>query len=333
MGADIPLTQQQVAALAGRLDDKFFGYIFDAVMEEGYRSGIGPGKGRRNQTFKRGMVCVALLDTFGCQDSFVAKALKKNRTSISDRANEVRELMISDRFGFGVSEMLTMAAKMEEWRDAVIAGSERPVDKSLSGWNASIAGWACYVASEIMAFRYPVQAAEYVNTVDHDKIREFEVDVKKHARTLDERRDRAKVSREITAPAMAIANQKRIAELLPPPPLNGHKCASIKPSHPAVAALEKNVNRLQELNPIRFYDAEPQGDYMTAIWMEPDLLKGGDAKQLKITTTLDKAVLASALPKLVTVLAAGGFRPSVKLEPHPRANKRGEVYALVTVRA
>lgn len=323
-------SQQQVTALAERIDRQFLGYIFDAIMESTRRSAMDKGKGDRNQTFKRGLLATILVDVFECPDVLVSRALRKNRTSIADRVAAVRRLMASNNFGFGASDLFDLVSKMEEYRNAVIAGSEEPIDKSLKGWNASKAGFAFYLAGRMMALRYPAEAAEYVETRDLDEIEAFESEVKARVKAGDDRRARSKVSQE-TARTMALENQKIIRQIAPKsPPSHANQC-TLKPSHPAITLIENHRNLFQELKPLVCADKELPGDaYYSACWIEDDLVKG-KGQRLRVSTRADKAALTCSMPKLLKVLAEAGMKPTVQLPPESRA--KGGSYALLTLRA
>lgn len=335
-----PRTLQETQALAARLDDQFLGFIFDAVMKDGERSSRSKGKGTRSQTFKRGLLATMLLDTFECQDNFVAKALQKNRTSIADRANAVRALSVSNNFGFGVDDLTDMAAKMEEWRHAVIAGSEEPVDNALSGWNASRAGWSFYMASKFMSLRYPALSAEYVEQRDLEEIDEFEREVKAASRANDERAKRTKASHE-TARSIALETQKYIRKIAPDSPSTNGFTGIVEPSHPAVALIMRNRTDLKELAQMVCTEKAPPHDAKlkdlphAICYAEPNPhpLKGEGKTAVRLWTKAHKDNLAPDVKAIMAILAREKFSPTLKMPPAESSRGKNSSYALVTVRA
>lgn len=333
-------SQQQVTALAERIDRQFLGYIFDAIMDSARRSAMDKGKGDRNQTFKRGLLATILVDVFECPDVLVSRALRKNRTSIADRVSAVRRLMASNNFGFGASDLLDLVSKMEEYRNAVIAGSEEPIDKSLKGWNASKAGFAFYLAGRMMALRYPAAAAEYVETRDLDEIEAFESEVKSRVKAGDDRRARAKVSQE-TARTMALETQQIIRKIdIKSPPSNGFD-GIVDSSHPAVAVILNNRHKLSELAQLVCTEKAPPLDTKlkdlphAICYMEPNPnpLKGEGKTAIRIWTKADKDSLAKEVTSIMDWLAKAKFSPTLKMPASESSRGKSSSYALLTLRA
>lgn len=318
-------TEKDVRALAERLDHYFLGYYLDGLMEEGKRSGLEIGKGTRAQTFRRRFLFYMLRVTFECDEVLVERALKKDRSSIREGVDEFKALLIYNTWGLGIGRFCERAYETEQdYLQLYVVSDEKP-DPEFLGWRRSLAAFAFFCATKAWLLDDAecgcehLTAAEIREIADSDNVIQLAKRPAKSYKTI---------SSENRAKEKAAAEKTKQITLSEPRIPNAY--ANLKPSHPAIALIERNRHLFKQLTPMACSDIAVSGDYFTLVHVEADLIKG-KGERIRIRSKAGKDALKAALPAMLTALNAHGYKASVQLAPEACAARSHGAFALVRI--